>query len=187
MIYLLRHGLDDEKYIGGWSNVSLIKEGKEQIVKSSKFIKDNLKINQIITSDIKRCVDSSYIVKNILGGVPLIKCDLIRELNKGNYNGRLRENLSFLEKEMIDNADIYFKYPGGESMIEFYERIKELVEKGYFDLIDNTLIVTHRGVINMLYYIFNNLNVDMEKGKFGVSHGTIHEVNLSLRKIKKIY
>ena len=97
MIYLLRHGLDDEKYIGGWSNVSLIKEGKEQIVKSSKFIKNNLKINQIITSDIKRCVDSSDIVRNIIGDVPLIKSDLVRELNKGNYNGRLREKLSFLE------------------------------------------------------------------------------------------
>ena len=187
MIYLLRHGLDDEKYIGGWSNVSLIKEGKEQIVKSSKFIKNNLKINQIITSDIKRCVDSSDIVRNIIGEVPLIKSDLVRELNKGNYNGRLRENLSFLEKEIIDNADINFKYPNGESMIEFYKRIKFLIETGYFDLIDNTLIVTHRGVINMFYYIFNDLKVDMEKGKFGVSHGSVHEVDLGLRKIKKIY
>ena len=29
MIYLLRHGLDDESYIGGYSDVSLIPEGKK--------------------------------------------------------------------------------------------------------------------------------------------------------------
>ena len=28
MIYLLRHGLDDEEYIGGWSDVGLTFEGK---------------------------------------------------------------------------------------------------------------------------------------------------------------
>lgn len=187
MIYLLRHGLDDENYIGGWSDVSLIKKGKEQIIESSRFIKNNLNINQIITSDIKRCFESALIVQDTLGGIPLAKSSLIRELNKGNYNGILKENLSFLEKELIGNADINFKYPNGESMIEFYERIKKLLNYGYFDVIDNTLFVTHRGVINMIYYIFNNLNVDMDKEKFGVCHGSVHEVDLTLRKIKKIY
>lgn len=187
MLYMLRHGLDDEKYIGGWSDVKLLKEGKKQIVESSKFIKDNLNISQIITSDIKRCLETSYIVRNIIGNVPLIKDSLIRELNKGNYNGRLKENLSFLEKEILENADIFFKYPNGESMIEFYKRIKKLLNSGYFDLIDNTLIVTHRGVINMFYYIFNDLEVDMAKERFGVTHGSVHQVDLSLRKIKKIY
>ena len=27
MIYLMRHGQDDENYIGGWSDVSLLSEG----------------------------------------------------------------------------------------------------------------------------------------------------------------
>ena len=27
MIYFLRHGLDDERYVGGYSNVVLTKEG----------------------------------------------------------------------------------------------------------------------------------------------------------------
>ena len=26
MIYLMRHGLDDENYIGGWSEVDLVEE-----------------------------------------------------------------------------------------------------------------------------------------------------------------
>ena len=31
MIYLMRHGQDDENYIGGWSDVSLIPEGIVQV------------------------------------------------------------------------------------------------------------------------------------------------------------
>ena len=38
MIYLLRHGLDNEDYIGGWSNVDLTKEGIKQVKKSRNFI-----------------------------------------------------------------------------------------------------------------------------------------------------
>ena len=31
MIYLIRHGLDDEKYIGGWSDVDLTIVGRKQV------------------------------------------------------------------------------------------------------------------------------------------------------------
>ena len=31
MIYLLRHGLDDESKIGGWSDVSLTEDGIKQV------------------------------------------------------------------------------------------------------------------------------------------------------------
>lgn len=39
MIYFLRHGEDDESFIGGWSNVSLTSSGIEQIREASGFIK----------------------------------------------------------------------------------------------------------------------------------------------------
>ena len=32
MIYLLRHGQDDELYIGGWSDVGLIEKGITEVV-----------------------------------------------------------------------------------------------------------------------------------------------------------
>ena len=40
MIYLVRHGLDDENYIGGHSSVDLIDEGIIQVNNSALFIKD---------------------------------------------------------------------------------------------------------------------------------------------------
>ena len=38
MIYFLRHGLDDERYIGGWSEVDLTDEGVEQVRKLAQKI-----------------------------------------------------------------------------------------------------------------------------------------------------
>ena len=47
MIYLMRHGLDDERYVGGFSDVSLIDEGIEQ-VKNNRIKLTSLNIKRII-------------------------------------------------------------------------------------------------------------------------------------------
>jgi len=39
MIYLMRHGQDDETYVGGWSDVSLIPKGKEEVKEAEKIRK----------------------------------------------------------------------------------------------------------------------------------------------------
>ena len=70
-------------------------------------------------------------------------------------------------------------------MKEFYQRIKEYLPKLY-DL-DNNLIVTHRGVINMLYFLLNNIDLDMNKERFDVTHGSIHKLNIKEKKIERIY
>lgn len=67
MIYLMRHGLDDENYIGGWSDIDLTSEGKKQIIQSTVFIiKNKLPITKIISSDIKRAVTTCEIVNKKL-------------------------------------------------------------------------------------------------------------------------
>ena len=42
MIYLLRHGEDNETRVGGYSDVSLTDIGKSQIEQIAKYIKENL-------------------------------------------------------------------------------------------------------------------------------------------------
>ena len=53
MIYLLRHGLDDETKIGGYSNVSLTNEGIIKTKEARSFIEENINFNKIISSDVK--------------------------------------------------------------------------------------------------------------------------------------
>ena len=181
MIYLLRHGLDDEKYIGGWSNIDLVDIGKKQVEEVSKFIKNsNFKINKIISSDIKRAITTADIVNKYLN-VDVIYSKCLRELNKGLLNGK--EKIKY--PEYIDVDSIFFKYPKGESMIEFYERFKNV----FYDIIlklDNVLLITHRGNINMIYFILENRLPDMDKKQFGVEHGSLHELDTNKMLIKKI-
>ncbi len=185
MIYLIRHGLDDENYIGGWSDVDLIDKGVKQVQDSIKFIVDkSLIINRIISSDIKRAVSTASIINKELN-LEIIFSNKLRELDKGLYTGLLKSSLSNNELKTIKNFTIYDKYPDGESMIDLYKRMKVYLN----DLknIDDVLIVTHRGVINMFYYILNNVDLDMNKEKFNVNHASIHEMDIKKKLIRRIY
>lgn len=185
MIYLMRHGLDDESFIGGHSDVPLVPEGVNSIISARNFIvNNNLVINKIFTSDILRSRQTADIVNSKLN-VSIEESKYLRELDKGLLNGM---NLEFAKKyysEYINLKDIYKKYPEGESLSDFYNRILYY----FHDILkeDNSLIITHRGVINMIYYILTNTKLDYNKTRFNVTHSSIHEYNKELKKIKRIY
>lgn len=69
-------------------------------------------------------------------------------------------------------------------MLDLYRRIKKLLEN--IDEYDNSLIITHRGVINMIYVLLNNDKLTMDKEKYGVEHASVHELDLEKRKIRRI-
>lgn len=184
MIYLVRHGLDDENYIGGYSNVNLIEEGIKQVNEAGLWLKENIKdINMIYTSDVKRAIQTSEIINTYLGLDIHLKKEL-RELDKGLLNGMDKEQAKIIYPEYMQNIDINTKYPNGESMIDLYNRIKVLLQglKKY----DNSLLVTHRGVINMFYILLNNHDLTMDKEKYNVTHASIHELDLDKKMIKRI-
>lgn len=187
MIYLLRHGLDDETYVGGWSDVDLIDEGIRQVETSTLKIKElDLKIDKIIASDVKRAKTTAEIVSDILGISSFEVSELFREQNKGLLNGMLRSEAEQHYPEFKETSiSVETRYPEGESLKDLYQRMKGCLE--YINsLSDDTLIVTHRGVINMLYYILDEIPLDMDKKKFGVTHASLHEydkINKSIRKV----
>ena len=183
MIYLMRHGLDDESYVGGYSNVGLIDEGVKQVEDSIQFI-SNLKINKIVCSDVLRARQTASIVNNKLHKDIEVSSSL-RELDKGVLNGMDKKKAHELYPQYFNNIGIYDRYPFGESMFDLYVRISKLLES--IDEYDNNLLVTHRGVINMLYYILNEINLDMNKGRFNVTHASIHELDIQKKKIRRIY
>lgn len=61
IIYLVRHGKDYEEYRGRWSNLGLIEEGINQSKKLAEHLynnKDKYNINTLISSDLKRTVET---------------------------------------------------------------------------------------------------------------------------------
>ena len=69
--------------------------------------------------------------------------------------------------------------------MDLYFRVEKLLLE--IDRWDDNLLVTHRGVINMIYYILNDIKPTMYKDEFKVTHSSVHKLDLSKNKIEKIY
>lgn len=185
VIYLMRHGQDDETYVGGWSDVPLIPEGKNEVRSSALWIRDHLKIKSILCSDIQRAVESASIASTILG-VPYRLDANLREQNKGIMNGIPKDEAyskypGFMDGEVtVDTV-----FPNGESLRQLYLRMKEYLQT-IMEMEDDTLLVTHRGVINMIYFILNHKELDMDKKQFGVDTASVHMLDKDKKIIKKV-
>ncbi len=184
MIYFLRHGLDDERYIGGWSEVDLTDEGVEQVRKTIEQM-NSLGIipKRIISSGVER----SDTTASILGqyyDLDFERDYRFREQNKGELNGMLKSDADVLFPEYSE-VDIETKYPGGESLIDLYARVKVMIDD-IKELDGDTVVVTHRGIINMLYYILYQIPLDMDKEKFKVDHASLHVFNPEVMLIGKV-
>ncbi len=185
MIYLMRHGQDDETYIGGWSSVDLLPEGREEVLESATWLKNKLKIKRILSSDILRAVSSAEIVSRVLG-LPYEKTETLREQDKGLLNGLPKDQAySKYPNFRDDKLTVDTVYPNGESLRNLYERTLVFLPE-LLSLEDDTLLITHRGVINMVYYILNNQPLDMDKKQFGVTTASVHELNQNKMLIKKV-
>ena len=150
MIYLIRHGLDDERYVGGYSDISLIEEGIFQIIRARDYIlKEKLPITKIYSSDIKRAKETTNIINEYLNR-RVIYLKTLREQDKGLLTGLEKNKAYKLYPEYKNLNDVNKCYPQGESLTDLYNRVLKLL-KQIPD--DNILLVTHRGVINMFYYI----------------------------------
>ena len=101
-------------------------------------------------------------------------------------NGALRDDIWDEYGTLIENASEDTIYPEGESLRMLYERMKDYINK-IISLEDDTLLITHRGVINMIYYILNDIPLDFDKKRFGVETASVHELdvkNMSIRKVR---
>ena len=119
--------------------------------------------------------------------------DIINEkLNvKIKYDERLRENnngilAGMLNEEAIKKfPNMYFsileydeRFPEGESPKEFYERIKE----AFFSIVnenndvENLMLVTHAGVINIIYHIISNIEWSNKQKKLKIPKTSITKI-----------
>ena len=181
----MRHGQDDETFIGGWSDVSLIDEGKEEIRETALWIKENLQIKQIQVSDVKRAIETAEIVSEVLE-LPFKTNRFLREQSKGILNGQPKEETYAKYPQFKEeNVTVDTIYPEGESLRILYDRIKSYLKK-IMEMEDDTLLITHRGVINMIYFLLNNKELDMNKKQFDVTTASVHELNKDNKTIKKV-
>lgn len=185
-IIFVRHGKDDDKYRGGWSSLDLIPEGIEQAEKLAKHLAENrmeYNIARIISSDLPRTMTTaSYISAEL--GLPVLEESQIRETNNGDLAGMLND------EALVQYPGLFFSslemdepYPNGESPNEFYARIKTWFENflvEYQNSNGNILVVTHSGVINVIYHIVRKMDWSNKGRTFKVSNCSIHVLNTDI-------
>ena len=115
MIYLMRHGEDDERKIGGWSKELLTKRGVHQVKLAKIFLDQNVTYQVIRSSDIERAKQTAGLI-NEGNHRPIIYTSLLREQNKGDYNGKLKSEVSSHDYHI----QVYEQYPNGESLLDLY-------------------------------------------------------------------
>ena len=157
--YLIRHGADDNTVRGGWSQAPLTEEGILQVEQLSNEIANNLKIEKIYTSDLKRAFQTAQIIGNRLS-LPLTLTPQFRETNNGDLAG-MDNDLALKRYPGLFWNQLKWEqcYPNGESPKQFYERVASAWEKFSQQIQKNdmdVILVTHGGVIQVILSIINN-------------------------------
>ncbi|EPY2302670.1 alpha-ribazole phosphatase [Clostridium sporogenes] len=169
-IYLVRHGETEQnkrKNFYGKLDVGLNKKGEDQSYKVGELLK-NVDFNKIYISDRKRTRKTAERIlernkfyekeKNII-----YKDKRINEIDFGIFEGKSYEEIGSLypkEQERWERDWKNFAPPKGESAVGFYNRVENFMKHIQKEEDGDYLIVSHGGVIRMIYsYILQN-NMD---------------------------
>ena len=129
MIYFLRHGLDDEKFIGGWSDVDLIPEGIEQVNKTLELmLEKGIEIDKVIASDVRRARTTAELVITKYGLDTYEVSEKFKEQSKGLLNGMPKSQAKIEYPQYMKGVEIDTIYPEGESLLDLYKRIKDILD-----------------------------------------------------------
>ncbi|MGT2548177.1 histidine phosphatase family protein [Streptococcus milleri] len=182
-LLFVRHGKDSAQHRCGWSQLDLLPEGKREAETLANYLaqhKENYHFTKVITSDLKRAETTAMILAEKLQ-LPLEKVRDLRETNNGDLAGMLNSeadqkfpHLYFRSLAMDEH------YPNGESSIEFYQRIKtwfQLFLQENNDSAETQIVVTHGGVINIIYHLVNKREWTNKSRLFLVKHCSISLVN----------
>ena len=158
MLYVARHGQtiwNAENRVCGITDVDLTTKGKEQ-AKALAHEVGNKSIDLIISSPLKRAVETSKIISDICN-IPYEIDERLIEQNYGIYEGVDRKNQDFLYNKRC----FVFKYPNGESMMQVAYRIYGLIDEIKSKHKDhNVLLISHGGVCRIINTYFHDMTND---------------------------
>ncbi|MGD7042945.1 histidine phosphatase family protein [Jeotgalibacillus proteolyticus] len=149
---LYRHGVTKEnleKVYIGWTDVEVAEEGIELLKRTKRFRPE---ADRIISSDLKRCVQSADF---LFPHDKKIYHKGLREIHFGSWEGKKADELSKREdfSMWLENPQ-EMRPENGESFAEFSQRIEAawdmIREWCYQDGIEKIAVVSHGGPIRQL-------------------------------------
>ena len=182
-ILFVRHGKDSDQHRGGWSQLDLLPEGKREAKTLADYLvqhKEDYHFTKMITSDLKRAETTATILAEVLQ-LPLEKESSLRETNNGDLAGMLNSEADQKFPRLYFRSLAMDKhYPNGESPRKFYQRIKTWFQRFLQENDDSDetqIVVTHGGVINIIYHLVNQIEWTNKSNLFHVKHCSISLLN----------
>ena len=175
-LYVVRHGETAENFndcLCGRINSSLTENGIEQ----AKIVRDKFKderIDLIISSPLDRCKQTASVIAD--GKIPVIYSDSLLGRDHGEFTGVSKSKINFDE---YWNYNMNIQYERAESVRDLYNRVARLIEKlkeKYHD--KNIIIVTHSGVLRVLYYYFAGIPDNGVLSEIEIKNCDVYEYNL---------
>ena len=161
-LILVRHATTNDNIDGnlsGYIDSKLSDLGRKQVIKLSKFL-ENERIDCIYTTTSSRTKNTIKDIAN-LKKLDIIECENLREINFGDFEGMnfeyIKRNFPDEFKKIVKNGFEY-KYPNGESLIEFYNRVSNEIKNILEINKDKTILIcSHAGTIrNVISYLVGN-------------------------------
>ncbi len=168
-LYFVRHGQTEynlQHRVCGSTDINLTKLGIEQARQlGEKIAKDNIHIDHIIASPLKRAADTAKMIGQMIGKEVEID-ERITEQNFGKYEGLDRDCKEFYEAR----AQFLNRFSDGESFIQVAARVYNLLDELKENLADQTvLIVAHNGIARILHSYFVEMSNE-EISSYGIDN-----------------
>ena len=156
IIYLVRHGRDDDTVRGGWSQHPLTLEGINQAEMLAERLAGNISISHIYSSDLCRAMQTAKIIANKIK-LPILPLPQFRETNNGDLAG-IKNDIALVRYPGLFWNRLGWEqcYPNGESPRQFYERIVTAWSEFSQEIVSrnkDVVLVTHSGVIHVILSI----------------------------------
>lgn len=174
-IYLTRHGQTEWNVAGklqGWKNSNLTEEGIQRAKSLAKRLED-VDFDFIYSSSQQRALDTADIVKGDRD-IEIKVLDDLREIGFGSWEGM---EIKDIQELYGDEYDTYLNRPhlyepvDGESILDVYNRVQDVLDKILSIKAENILVVSHGVIIKVLTSIIKEIPVE-ELYKIPVQVGT---------------
>jgi probable phosphoglycerate mutase len=155
-LYITRHGETEwnvAKKLHGWQDSQLTASG----IRNAELLGERLKnihFDGIYSSPSKRTMKTEEIIRGERKTPEIMTDDRFREMGMGEWEGKTHDYLTEMfpvEYNHFFQAPHLFQNPGGESFIDFHERVKKAMDRinEEYDS-GNILLVTHSVFIKSL-------------------------------------
>ena len=167
---LVRHGETDwnvERRLQGHTDIDLNPRGLVQATQMARALKHmDLQFDVLYTSDLLRARQTANAIEQVFE-VTAINHSALRERHLGALQGLSINEAPLAEPELWKihlDRDLNHSMRGGESIVQFSERIKTALEEILQKHAGKTVLrVSHGGTIEMMYRAASNQSLAAEK------------------------